>query len=354
MKSILIIRPSAIGDVVMASPMIRVLRKAYPEAYIAWVAEPLTEELLCHNKDLDEIISWPGARWKQWLRRGRVVAVVHEAGILVSRIRRRRFDLVLDAQGLLKSRVLAWFSGAPGRIGLDSKEPGRFLMTKIVHRGACSERMSSEYYQLMNTLGLSSTPFTPNVAVSPEDIRHSADRIRGAGIDGEYSVICPFTTRPQKHWLNERWAELSIAIKEKLGFPVVILGGPGDVEYGRQIRDLADGRILDLTGATSLGVSTGIIRNASLLVGVDTGLTHLGAAFDLPTIALFGATCPYLFTENVKTVVLYKKRSCSPCRRSPTCHGEYPCMKSIEVEQVFNAAHDLINDAEVQQCTSCT
>jgi heptosyltransferase-1 len=351
-KRILIIRPSAIGDIVMASPMIQALRNAYPQAYIAWVVEPPARDLLCNEPSLDELILWPKAHWRELLKKGQYIALGREIKNFITQLRLRNFDLALDAQGLLKSRVLAWSSGARERIGFVSREPGSFLMTRIVSRGPKSKRMSSEYFYLMQVLGLSPPGFLPALAVSRPDQREAEEMLGNLGVEGAYAVICPHTTRPQKHWFSERWAALADSMEEVFGLQVICLGGPGDIEASSKIRSLSRGGIRDLTGKTTLGQCAAVIRNSRLLVGVDTGLTHMGPALDRPTVTLFGATCPYLYTENTKTTVLYKKFPCSPCRRRPTCNGDFTCMKSIEVEQALQAAQALLKRSKTGPCTS--
>lgn len=342
MKSILIVRPSSIGDIVMASPMIRALRNAYPKAHIAWVAEPSMLDLLRDNPCLDEVICLPKTRWKQLLKQGRFISLLREVQAFANQMRTRQFDIALDAQGLLRSRIIARLSGAPERVGFDSSEPGRFLMTRIVSRGRDIERIGSEYYHLMRVLGVSTGDFSMDVVLRPEDRKAAEEKLRTTGIGAEYAVFCPFTTRPQKHWFAERWAALSEALQNRLGLPVVILGGPDDAAGAARIQGFALGTIHDLTDTMTLAQSAAAVQNSSLVIGVDTGLTHMGIAFNRPTIALFGATCPYLDTATDNAVVLYQKMSCSPCRRSPACDGDFTCMKSISVERVSNAAEGLL------------
>ncbi|MFZ0241201.1 MAG: glycosyltransferase family 9 protein, partial [Desulfobacterales bacterium] len=100
--------------------------------------------------------------------------------------------------------------------------------------------------------------------------------------------------------------------------------------------------ITDLTGKTTLGQAAALVEQAALVIGVDTGLTHLGTAFKRPTIALFGATCPYLSTVNRGTIVVYNRLTCSPCKRKPTCHGRYDCMQAIGTADVLRAARGLL------------
>lgn len=343
-RTILIIRPSAIGDVVMASPMIKVLREAYPEARILWLAEPQVKDLLRAHPALEKVILWPKGRWKRLLRRGRLLALGRELRRWGAELRREKVDLVLDVQGLLRSRMLARSTGAAERIGFDSKEPGRFLMTRIVSKGPPSERMGSEYLHLMRELGLSPGKFQPDVVLAPEDRQFARDVKEEIGAD--FAVIAPFTTRPQKHWFEERWVDLIEGLAKKLGLPAVILGGPEDAAGSRRIRSGAREGTYDFTGKTSLGQAAALVAESALVIGVDTGLTHMGTAFQRPTVALFGATCPYLVTASPSTRILYEKFPCSPCRRRPTCDGKFSCMRALSVARVVETAKELLGETD--------
>jgi len=338
MKNILIIRPSAIGDIVMASPMIRVLRRNYPGARLAWLVEPPSADLLRSNDGLDEVIIWKKNEWTGLLKKCRFLALRREISEFSKHLRKKRFDLAIDAQGLLRSRWLAWLSGATERVGFESREPGRFLMTRITSKGDHTGVMGSEYSYLMRFLGLDPEDFHPEIVISQDDENSAHEILANLKIQTRYAVFAPFTTRPQKHWFEDRWAELSELVFLNLGLQSVLLGGKNDLKSALRIEKAARSPVFNLTGKTSLGQSAAIIKASSLLIGVDTGLTHLGSAFDCPTIALFGATCPYLYTAGQMTSVIYNPMECSPCRRSPICSGDFTCMKSIEAGHVLKEA----------------
>lgn len=354
MKKILVIRPSAMGDIVMASPLIGALRRTFPEAHIAWLLEPHLIDLLRLHTALDEVIPWPKAKWLDLARRRRVPALCAEISQFRKSLVRKGFDLTIDAQGLLRSRLLARLSGATERVGFESKEPGRWLMTKTVSKGPESTRISSEYLHLAQVLGLETGSFQPDLAVSTKDDTSADHALRERGICAPYAAFCPFTTRPQKHWPEKYWAALSNRIGDDLGLAMIMLGGPGDRAPAHRIEQLAKGRIVNLVGATPLGVSMAFLRRASLVVGVDTGLTHMGIAFLRPTVAIFGATRPYTEAPGARLVVLRDPYQCSPCRRHPTCNGEYACMKGIGAERVYDAARHLVQDKTAETCTSFT
>ncbi len=336
-KRILIVRLSAIGDVVMASPLIRALRDKYPEAHIAWLVQAEAVPLLAANPRLDEAIVWPRGEWQRLWRERRYWQLLKAVRSFRRELRARGFDLVLDIQGLLKSGLLVWMTGAPERVGLGSREGSARLMTRVVDKPRGDKRIGSEYRCMAEALGLNTEPFEMDLALSAEDEHFADNFITKHGLQSGYAVMCPFTTRPQKHWVETRWPELAA----RLDLPVVMLGGPGDCEAAARIAG-GGAEIIDMAGKTSLSQAAALISRASLLVGVDTGLMHMGIAFAVPTIAIFGSTCPYLDTGRDNTRILYKALDCSPCRRRPTCDGRFDCMDKIEVGEVLSNARELL------------
>lgn len=340
MKRVLVIRLSAIGDVVFASPIIAALRRTYPDAYIAWLAEPAVADLLRHHPMLDEVIVWPKGEWKRLWKARAWRELAHHIRTFVRELRKHRFDTALDMQGLLKSAIWAWLSGARRRVGLGSREGSQLLMTEALPRGGDPGRMSSEYRFLAEHLGLDTGDFRPAIHID-DATRASVDALRvREDLNRPYAVIAPFTTRPQKHWFEDAWRELIPRLTRELGLPVVMLGGPADREAADRIAEGLD--VHDLAGRTTLLEAAEIIRRAKLLIGVDTGLTHMGTAFARPTVALFGSTCPYLETGSARTRVIYHALECSPCRRRPTCGGAFTCMRGITCDEVLTMTKDII------------
>jgi len=341
MNAILLVRLSAIGDIVFASPLVTALRRAYPQAHIAWLVQSEYRSLLEHHPDLDEVIVWPVREWRELWRRRRLRRLVQAFRAFRKRLQADRFDLALDLQGLLKSGVMTRLSGAQERIGLGSREGSRWLMTRGVPRGRDSRRIGSEYRFLAQGLGLPTHDFAMVVTYAPEATTWARELIERAGLSHGFAVICPFTTRPQKHWFEPRWAGLSDRLHAELGLPVVMLGGPEDREAAGRIRDLAISGPIDLVGKTTLPQATALIAESALLVGVDTGLSHMGIVFGRPSLLLFGSTCPYLDATRANAQVLYHRLDCSPCKRRPTCNSTFTCMQSIAVDEALNAAGNL-------------
>lgn len=341
-QRILIVRPTAIGDIVMASPLLKALRRAYPEAHIAWLADPALADLLRSNPDLNEVICWSKNAWNKLRKEHKYPTLVREIMNFTRGLRQGRFDLVLDCQGLLRSRILCWLSGARQRIGFESKEPGRFLMTKMISRGPDSKMISSEYRYMAQQLGVDPGEFQPYLHLAEADHLAARNKLQEVGIKDRFLLFAPFTTRPQKHWFNERWIALGQRLTKETGLKVVLLGAPADKPEAARIAAGIGNDCIDLAGQLSLPQSSAVLSQAALVIGVDTGLTHMGTAFKRPTLALFGATCPYLETPWPGTRVLYHKLECSPCKRSPTCDNRFDCMLALTVDDVFAEATALL------------
>jgi heptosyltransferase-1 len=344
-RNILLVRLSARGDIVFSSPLVRAFRRTYPEARITWLAESHTKNLIEHHPELNEVLVWDRNAWKQLLKEWKLGTLLREARALVSALRDRRFDLAVDMQGLLRSGVMTFLSGAPVRIGLRPKEGNRLFMTRVVdpHRTQGDRaKVSSEYLVLAQELGLDTTEFRMEVPLSPEDRAFIAGWIRENGLERGYAVAIPFTTRPQKHWFEDRWASLVDRVASELDLPTVILGGPGDEEALERIRGMAASEPFSLVGRTSLTQAAAAIEKAALVVGVDTGLTHMAIAFDRPTVTIFGSNIPYTEPPTDRAKVLVHWLECSPCKGNPTCDGAYTCLRLISVDDVLATAGEVM------------
>lgn len=338
---VLIVRLSALGDVIMASGLIPALRALHPDAHISWLTEGPAAPLLAHNPRLDEVLIWPRAQWQRLWRERRLGQLWREAREFRRVLRARHFDIALDAQGLLKSALWAWLSGARRRVALLPREGGQWLATeRVVPTRDPLPPIGSEYRALARHLGAPPGAFRLDLALGAAAQQSAGEALAEHGVCGPYAVLCPFTTRPQKHWFEERWAELGMRLRAN-GLVPVLLGGRGDTDAAVRIASAAAG-IINLVGRLALDQSIAVVARSALLVGVDTGLTHAGTALRVPTVALFGSTRPYARTDSPRTAIFYEPLDCSPCRRNPTCDGAFHCMRAHSVDGVLAEARRLI------------
>lgn len=321
--------------------MIHALRAQYPQAHITWLVEPGMQDLLSANAELDEIIVWRKNDWKKLLKQKQFRKLLREIRAFVKQLRANRYDTAIDMQGLLKSAVWAWLSGAKRRIGLGSKEGSQHLMTERVPKPENDPVIGSEYRALAKSLGLQHSPFPMQVAISPQAEQKVSQLIANHQLQKGFIAFCPFTTRPQKHWFNDAWQTLEALIAANIKLPIVVLGGPADREEATKLCN--NDRMINLAGVTTLQEAAALIRIANGVIGVDTGLTHLGTAFERPTVCLFGSTCPYLETDSDKTRVIYHALDCSPCRRNPSCDDRFDCLRDISADEVLNTLSEILD-----------
>ena len=335
------VRLGAIGDVVFSSCLLPALRQAYPKAHLAWLVEPVAAPILQNNPYLDEVIVWDKAQWLHDLKKGCLGDLAKRIRAFHHALKARHFDWALDLQGLLKSHLLAYWSGAPYRIGFSSKEGGHFLLTKTLPKGGQPNQIASEYRDFGEKTGLVMAPLRFGIHISDQEYEEARKLLLDSGVSRAFVVFCPFTTRPQKHWLTKRWASLACTLQRGLGLDIILLGGPKDVSEANALHKKAKGSLKNFVGQTNLRQSMAILGLAQTVIGVDTGMTHAALALGIPTIALFGSTRPYLDRENFKLQILYNALPCSPCRRNPVCHGDYTCMRKITEEDIITALQAL-------------
>ena len=343
--SILIVRLSAMGDIVMATPLASALKRTYPMAKICWLVQPEWRDLLAGHPAVDEVLVWPRNEWAALWREKKLWSLLRAIRSFGDRLKSFSFDLGIDAQGLLKSALLLRLSGARHRVGLESKERSHWLLDQAVVANPDNSRISSEYLSLANALGLDTGSFEPTLELDGAQREASRRLLDSLGVSSPYIAFCPFTTRPQKHWPEAYWAELGSALCEQSERPVLLLGGEADDAAARRIVDLAgatgNGQLLNLAGRTTIAEAAGLVAGSELVVAVDTGLGHMGVAFDRPTVMLFGSTRPYTVTTRDNVGVLYHDIHCAPCRRRPTCNGAYTCMKNLVVGDVLRHCREL-------------
>lgn len=328
---ILIVRLSALGDIVFATALLGNLRTRFPDAHIAWLAQQDFAGVIDGDPRLDELIAIPRE------------TLTSPAALL--RLRRqlteRRFDWVIDAQGLLKSRLLARIAGGATRIGFQSKEPGAALMHHLLPKDGAEDAIAAEYRDLSQRItGIAADPPRLMIATATRD--RVAAAMTELGLAPGFIALCPFTTRPQKHWITDYWAPLAQALADAGHGPFVIFGGPANRDDAERIHAQLPAARFNLAGKTRLPELGAWLAQAGLVIGVDTGLTHIGIAVRRPTLALFGSTRPYRHGAESPLTVLYEDLPCAPCRRHPTCGGNWTCMRNLTPQRVATAAQQLL------------
>lgn len=333
---ILVVRLSAIGDILMASGLPSLLKQRWPACEITWLCQPECASLLQHSPDVDHILTWARRDWQQAWQKKQLGKLGQQMRAFRKDCLERQFDLAVDLQGLFKSALLTRLSGAPRRVGLGTGEGAGFFYTQRFGRNLGNPALiGSEYRYLAEQLGLDSGNYRMQVHTEARNQQEAQDLTAKSGATEQgYFVFCPFTTRPQKHWFEAHWKELGDLFETRLQLPVLVLGGPADQKAAQQ---LCDGTPMhNLAGETNLLDAYELIRGSRGVIGVDTGLTHMGHAARVPTLSLFGSTCPYRNPDNPNGRVLYLDLHCAPCKRNPTCDGRFDCMQQITPQMAMD------------------
>jgi heptosyltransferase-1 len=347
-KSVLLIRLSSIGDIVMASPVASAIKQHNPNTVITWVVQPSFMALVEGHPHVDHVVTCDINELRNLWKNKRLVSFFRCLNALQKTLNERSYDSTVDLQGNFYSGLIAYLSGAPHRIALGSRNGNHWFMTKTISRILSSEsQIGSEYRYLVNQLGYSDAEWEMYIPRTGYATASAQAILRERFGSEPYAVICPFALYAQKNWLDDYWQQIILRIRGRYKLRTVIVGGKNGKDPGEKIAR-ASGAI-NLAGVTSIEETAAIISGASLVIGVDTGLTHMGHALKAPTISLFGATCPYTYAGNETSKVIYLDRFCSPCKRKPTCNKQYNCMREITPDHVLTAIKPLLIQTPIRE-----
>ena len=330
---ILILKPSSLGDVIQALPVLRLLKRHLPASEIFWWIDSALAPLLEGDPDLTGIVRFERQRWaapQHWPEMFRSVRWM----------RAQNFDWVIDLQCLARSGVFAWLANGQFLIGLDEvREGARGFYDVAIRRASFHTHAVDWYLSVLPRLGV---PVHNHFQWLPERPAIAAAVKSKWQTDGaRWIAIQPGARWPNKRWPVEYFAELVRLLAKK--FPearFAILGAAEDKPLGEMILRAEPQRSLNLCGETSLPEMIEWLRLCELMVTNDTGPMHAAAALGKPLVALFGPTeprrtGPYGHLENVLRIDL----PCSPCLKSH-CTYEKPdeCLKAISPVTVFERA----------------
>jgi heptosyltransferase I len=339
--NILIVKLSAIGDVIHTLPALAGLRRLYPGAHITWVVEEAASDIIKGHPQIDRLIISGRKRWLKSFGQGFFREPCSEIRAILKTLRDRPYDLVIDFHGLFKSAIFVFLSGAKRKLGYDSLQEasGLFLNEKIPED--MNKHAVDRYLDFVRYLGLNDPDPEFLIPIEEDNInRVNALLCENAVKENEkFIAISPVALWDTKLWEDDRFASLADRIVGELGYKVVLTGVDGKAT-GR-IKSLMSEQAADLGGKTSLRDLACLYKKAMLLVSTDSGPMHLAAAVGTPVVALFGPTDakrtgPYGAAHTVIT----KNLSCQPCFLKK-CDTRV-CMREISVNDVFNAVKEKV------------
>jgi len=333
--NILIVKLSALGDVIHTLPSLAALRKLYPEAHITWVVEEAAADLLLHHPHLDNVLISRRKSWLADLKAGRMRSVWREITMFVKALRQRPYDLVIDFHGLLKSSLIVLLSRGKRKLGYDSWQElsGLFLTEKIYED--MNKHAVERYFDFPLYLGAKKEEMEFVLPSHPEAEKRIRCLLEEHGLEeSHFVVISPIAYWKTKLWDDQKFAELADLIQEKLSKKVVFTGSERQAVESIISRMVSSG--INLAGRTSLPELAELFKKSRLIVTTDSGPMHLACAVGTPVVALFGPTDPARTGPYGKGhVVIRANTPCSPCflKKCKTIQ----CMQDITVAQVFSA-----------------
>jgi heptosyltransferase-2 len=336
MHRILIIAPNWIGDAVMSQPLLAAIKASYPNAAIDVLATPWVAPVYRACSEVAELIEAD-------LRHGQLQWGLRRA--LAAQIKQRNYASCYVLPNSLKSALIPWLANIPVRIGYQG-ELRRFLLTQTKANSPKTQRtpMVEHYTNLcMPYRNLEAATPQPHLSPTASALEAAKSRLQAAGIQTDALVVlCPGAEYgPSKRWPAAHFAALAQSIlKAKPTASVVLLGSPSDRAIGDAIvsASASDDRILNWCGTTSLDEAIAIISMCSNVVSNDSGLMHIGAALQVPQVAIFGSSDPNHTPPNsAKATVISLHLPCSPCHQRECPLGHLNCLNQISADQVFAA-----------------
>lgn len=333
-QNILLIKMSALGDVMHALPCAAALRELYPKAKITWIVHPQFGTFIPEPPVVDEVIYFDKKAFSKMSLRDKIREILRMRRML----RDKKFDLVLDLQGLFKSAVIAWLTGCSNRYGYNDMREGSWLVSKPVHGKNDHGHIVQQYLDVIRFLGSKvEEPEFPMPALTEEKQRLQELLLSAFGdIDNEKLVaIVPGAGWVTKEWPVESFVELSKKLIEK-GKYIVLIGGTAEISKGDIITEaLPKEKVLNLINKTNLKELAALTGLAGLCIGGDTGPVHIAAAMGTRIIALFGASSGHRAGPYGKRVtIISTDEKCAPCFKRK-CPLHKNCMEKIQVAQIM-------------------
>ena len=340
---ILIRSTNWIGDAVMTTPAIRGVRTAFPQAEISLLALPWVADVFRASPRIDRIVRYEktgrhrglSGRWR-----------------LIRELRGHGYDMVLLLQNAFEAALVTTLARIPVRAGYPT-DGRRLLLTHVASLDPSVRSRHEVYYYLgiLAGIGLEPGPADLELFLDQEARAEAAALLAALSGPGPLIGLNPGAAYgPAKRWPPEQYAALARMLVERNQARLVVFGTDADREAARLIRDQCGrpGRVLDLTGRTSLAGAMACIDQCRVFVTNDSGLMHVAAALDTPLVAVFGSTNHVAtgpFCDQAR-IVRKENLDCGPCKKTVCPHGHLDCMRGIEPARVHAAVSELLERQE--------
>lgn len=336
MKRVLVIKMSALGDILHTLPAVSDALRAYPDIQFDWLCEqPLIDVARLHPA-VRQVVGHPRLRWKKnrWS-----IQTLREQFVFYKALRREKYDLVIDAQGRVKSARVGWLTGSPV-IGLD-KHSATDSETRFFYRQGYQVPRNMNAVERVRKLFSQALGYSykgePDFGIQGHKLDAALPEYTGAW------MFLHGTTWESKHWPEANWIDLLTLAKQEQQLVILPWGSQREKERAEYLTATVQwGTVLPKLSIWQL---SGIINRCSAVVGVDTGLMHIAAACGVPTVSVFGSTSVALTAAHGARVInLASSYSCSPCLKKvcPLSKDSPPCYSELNAVAVKESIKKLI------------
>jgi len=341
--NILLTRTDRIGDVVLSTPAIKVVRDKYPDAYIAFMVRPYAKDIVDGNPYLDEVIIYD----KYGKHKSFLSTFFFSFGL-----RRKKFDLAIALHPTNRAHMIFFLAGIPERVGYDRKMPF-FFTKKVPHLKQEGKKHELEYtLELLELAGISGKDKGLFVPVHENDISKIEAILseHHVGKDAPLIAINPGASCPSKKWPPENFATVAEALAEKYKARIIIIADKENSQLAERVAGGMKHEPLNLSGKTTVGELAALLSKCALFISNDSGPVHIACAVGTPVISIFGRKDPGLSPKRwgptgARSVVFHKDVGCNPCL-AHNCDKGFKCLSAITTDEVLRAAEGLLADAK--------
>ncbi|UCD15205.1 MAG: glycosyltransferase family 9 protein [Candidatus Omnitrophota bacterium] len=337
-KKILIIRTDRLGDVILSTPVITNLRRAFPDAHISFMCRPYTKDVLEKNPYLDEVIIYD-----KYGEHKNIFATVKFAFSL----RKRKFDWAVILHPTNRAHIISFLAAIPTRAGWDRK--ASWLLTKkLAHKKQEGKKHELEYtLDILRALKVpivDKTTYFPIKEEAEEKVKNLLIK-EGLKEGKKFIVIHPCASCLSKKWPQGYFSELIKLLNEKTSLKTVIITAKGEEQFGKQLVNQAG--VIDFRGKLTISEVGSLLRRAALFISNDSGPVHIAASLNTAVISIFGRKDPGLSPQRWKprgknSFYFHKDAGCTKCF-AHRCPKKFLCLKKVYPEEVAEKALLLIN-----------
>lgn len=341
-RRILLVKPSALGDVVHTLPVAATLHRRYPNIALDWLVEEEAADIVRGHPALARVVVSARKRWLRQLQHpAQILTTLGEMRRFAADLRRRRYDAVLDLQGLFKSALYVMATGAPVRVGFaEGRECAPWMLTHRVVAPPQPVHAVERYLHLAAAVDATDPVHEFHISLSREDVAAAKSHL--ATCPRPRVVVHPAARWRTKLWEVARWRELAATLLTE-GIAVVLTGSRQDDAIAERITIGMNPQPLSLVGRLSVKQLAALLQDVDLMITVDSGPMHIAAAVGTPVVALFGPTDPLRTGPLGSGKILRRELPCSPClRRRCRIEDTYRCMRDLGVAEVLGAVRDLL------------